>query len=412
MKARISALACFFVLTGPLALDVAGTPVGPLSIPDAQAQDQVTDLAREKFKEGVAAYDSGKYEQARTAFLQAYALKRHPAVLLNLGQSELKSGYTEDAGNHLQQFLRDFKQATPDQKKAAEAGVQEAQRKTGFAVVIVDADKATVAIDGRVIGESPLLDPYFVTPGSHKATATIQGRSVESAFDAKRGSATPVVLTTGVTSAPPPTPVPTPVPTPTPTPSPNPGPGETAQPPAYQPPPPPGGDPGPMSGPPMGPGPADTGVGRENFFHWYPRKPIAWVGTGLTGLGLVGTIVFIGVAADANSQANTVTDAIKAEQAKLNNVPDGRQPCGPEDQPEADLPHYAQACSLLRDHLDTYDGSLIGVGIFAGVTVLAAGGTVLYYFLDSANGGDGSASLTLQPMLGPETQGLGLTGTF
>src|SRR5690348_14418208 len=61
--------------------------------------DSVTVVARQRYTEGVAAYDAGRYEDARSAFLQAYALKRHPAVLLNLGQSELRSNHPEDAGN-------------------------------------------------------------------------------------------------------------------------------------------------------------------------------------------------------------------------------------------------------------------------------------------------------------------------
>ena len=48
--------------------------------------------ARARFKEGVEFYDKGQYENARLAFLQAYALKKHPAVLLNLAQSSAKAG--------------------------------------------------------------------------------------------------------------------------------------------------------------------------------------------------------------------------------------------------------------------------------------------------------------------------------
>ena len=58
----------------------------------ALAQDDpVTMQARARFKEGVDFYDKGSYENARLAFLQAYALKKHPAVLLNLAQSSAKA---------------------------------------------------------------------------------------------------------------------------------------------------------------------------------------------------------------------------------------------------------------------------------------------------------------------------------
>ena len=101
-----------------------------VSVAHAQ-DDQVTVLAREKFKEGVTAFQSGRFEEARALFLQAYALKRHPAVLLNLGQSELKAGYVEDGGNHLNQFLREHTTATDQQKADAKAGIAEASKRTG-----------------------------------------------------------------------------------------------------------------------------------------------------------------------------------------------------------------------------------------------------------------------------------------
>ncbi|MBW2459992.1 MAG: hypothetical protein JRI68_36230 [Deltaproteobacteria bacterium] len=101
MKTRTCALISLALLIVPTVLTEVGLPGVPLAPREAHAQDNVTKLAREKFIEGVEAYDKGRFEQARALFLQAYALKRHPAVLLNLGQSELKAGYVEVGGNHL-----------------------------------------------------------------------------------------------------------------------------------------------------------------------------------------------------------------------------------------------------------------------------------------------------------------------
>src|SRR5689334_8167747 len=75
---------------------------GGVALAQQPAQtDPVTEAARVKYQEGVKAFEAGRYEDARSAFLQAYALKRVPAVLLNLGQSEIKSGHYEEGGNHL-----------------------------------------------------------------------------------------------------------------------------------------------------------------------------------------------------------------------------------------------------------------------------------------------------------------------
>ena len=60
-----------------------------LAIPTtSRAQDDATiEMARQRFREGVQFYDQHQFEKARLAFLQEYALKPHPAVLLNLAQS-------------------------------------------------------------------------------------------------------------------------------------------------------------------------------------------------------------------------------------------------------------------------------------------------------------------------------------
>ena len=58
-------------------------------------------------------YDKGQFENARLAFLQAYALKKHPAVLLNLAQSSAKAGHPLEAAKYFQQFLKESTTASP-----------------------------------------------------------------------------------------------------------------------------------------------------------------------------------------------------------------------------------------------------------------------------------------------------------
>ena len=398
MNARTSAIACLLMFTVPALVGEVGVPI-PIAPTAAHAQDKLTEFAREKFMEGVKAYDAGQYEQARTLFLQAYALKRHPAVLLNLGQSELKAGYTEDAGNHLQQFQREHKGATPAQKSAANAGIAEAQKKTAFIIVIVDNDGASIAVDGKNIGTSPLLAPYFVKPGKHQVSAVLNGKTTTVDANARRGTATPVTVTLNAGS-----PAAAPVPAVAPIPP-------QPQPPAYPPPGPVG--PPPMAGPPMAPPPdgADSTSDRQAFFPWFVDTPLAWVGAGVTGVGLVGSIAFGIAAASAKSSSDSVSEAIEAERQRLDNVPDGRQPCGPEDDPSQDLDHYAAHCNALRDNISAYDTDVVGAVVFAVIGGAAAAGTVVYYFIDSSGKG-GNASLSVQPIIGVDTQGFGVVGTF
>src|SRR5262250_1994004 len=101
-----------------VALLVALTPATytTSTLAQAPAEDATTVMARARFKEGVEFYDKGEYEQARASFLQAYALKRHPAVLLNLAWSCLKSGHPLEAEKYFKQFLAEGKDITDKQR--------------------------------------------------------------------------------------------------------------------------------------------------------------------------------------------------------------------------------------------------------------------------------------------------------
>ena len=98
----------------------------------AQAQnpqeDALTKAARARFQEGVDSFDKGNYEAARASFTQAYALKQHPAVLLNLAQSSLKSGHYLEASKMFQKYLND---PQGDKKADATKGLTDARSKLG-----------------------------------------------------------------------------------------------------------------------------------------------------------------------------------------------------------------------------------------------------------------------------------------
>ncbi len=121
------------------------------------AEDPVTSMARARFKEGVEYYDKGQFEQARVAFLQAYALKKHPAVLLNLAWSCLKSGHALEAKRYFKQFLAESKDITDKQRADANDGVNQARSKIGR-IEVVAAQGTEITVDGDRVGTAPLAD--------------------------------------------------------------------------------------------------------------------------------------------------------------------------------------------------------------------------------------------------------------
>ncbi len=136
------------------------------SLPALAQDDPVTTQARARFKEGVDFYDRGQFENARLAFLQAYTLKKHPAVLLNLAQSSARSGHYLEASKYFQQFLKEAG-ATPQQQKDAETGLSEVRQKLGRIEIVAPAGTELTLDDKEHLGVSPFGEPIDVEPGSH-----------------------------------------------------------------------------------------------------------------------------------------------------------------------------------------------------------------------------------------------------
>ena len=158
--------------------------------------DGDADAARQRFNEGVKFFDAGQYDKARAAFLQAWVLKKHPAVLLNLAQSSLRGHHEAEAARYFDQYLHDAG-ATESGKTIAANGLAEARTKDGRldvrapASVEVFVDDQSVGVGARVVD---------VDPGSHAVRAGTASQTVNVAA----GAITTVPL--GGNAAPPPPP--------------------------------------------------------------------------------------------------------------------------------------------------------------------------------------------------------------
>jgi hypothetical protein len=320
----------------------------------ARADDEsATTIARERFKEGVAHFDQKNYDKARIAFLQAYALKKHPAVLLNLAQSELRSGHEADAAKHFSVYLREAKEASPSERESAEAGLFAAKAVVGE-IALSAEEGATIFVDGVEEGLAPLPDPIYLSPGSHQLEARKDGAVAKATISAKAGEANEFALRF---TAPSPA-----------------GAGPTAE--------------------HAGAGTANvppeedrSSGGREPFFSWVGHTPLAWVGGGLTVAGIAGGIGF-GVSAQQNYEnADSVAEQIRAAAAEDNSSTTGI--CT---DPEAVIPgsvsqnrlaDYQDACQKHEDNISQGDTMKTLSIVSWGVAGAAAVGTIVYYFVDS-----------------------------
>jgi hypothetical protein len=387
----------------------------------ALAQDDVTlTMARERFKEGVAYFDKKDFAKARVAFLQAYALKKHPAVLLNLAQSELRSGHEADAAKHFAQYLREHKDATDAERQGAETGLTAAKALVAEVTLSVDANGAEVYVDGDLEGQAPLPGSVYLAPGAHEIQARKDGKSATTSVNAAAGQSSSVSLKLAAPSSKPA------------------GGAAGAE----------------REGAGGGEPPVEAEPShRQSFFPWLVSKPGAMIGVGLAGVGLIGGGAFALGSKSAYDAADSVAAGIEDVAVRKDGKytctvnpatgactagtikPDAHGAClnpkgwltnrsttfeGSDPSLIADRAvQYEDNCSKYEDNVksgDTYKKLAI-VGFAVGGAAVV--GTVIYYLVDSKESGDGSSAakshgrkLTFLPMYEPGFTGGLVSGSF
>jgi hypothetical protein len=369
----------------------------------AVAQDDATvEAARARFKEGVEYFDNKEYERARLAFVQAYALKAHPAVLLNLAQSELRSGHEADAAAHFSRYLREHGEATEEQRAAARDGLEQAKTVVGVVTLTVDESGAEVLVDGVAAGRTPLDDPLYLSPGEHTIVAQKGSETVKSTLIVEAGSSKSESLSLR-------------------------GEPEQAAAAAVA---PKADEKEPEEEPEEAVEPESDEPDSEGG-PWQVSPTVAWIGVGLSAAALgTGAILAVSsknyydsadeVAADITTEAGNRGIPTKG----ICNQPWGTQPPSNQNPPLWVYPDpgFKKACNKYQDRVDSADKykKYSTIGFIAG-GVLAVG-TAVYVLVPMLSGGDESAqrkrqkgerfSAQLVPIIAPGQSGLIVQGSF
>jgi hypothetical protein len=364
----------------------------------ARADDDstTTAAARERFKEGVTYFDQKQYEKARAAFLQAYALKKHPAVLLNLAQSELRSSHERDAAQHFAEYLREATDASAPERDAAQTGLASAKASVSEITVATEPD-ADVSVDGTLQGLAPLPGPIYLDPGTHSLQAKKGDHVATLNVTAKAGESREIKLKlAGETTA---------------AVAPKAAAAATA--------PPPENEPASETTSPESP-PAQAEHGREPFFHWLFTKP-AGVITGSATILFAGSAVGFAIASHASySNADDIAQQIN-DRAHQDNIEtrgiciDPNGALGPGNETEA--ARFADACQHHKDAVkkgDNFKTVATVAGIGAGVLAVTTG--VLYFVTADKDSATGSArtrpGVAVLPWFGSQGGGVSVAGRF
>ena len=361
-----------------------------LAAADSAAEDPVTTIARARWREGVDFYDKGQFEQARASFMQAYALKKHPAVLLNLAWSCFKGGHPFEAYRYFKQFESESKDITDKQRADVSDGEHQAMGQLGQIDVAAPAG-TSIAIDGVDAGTTPLKEPVVVEPGAHTLKFTAADGSEVKSVTVLGGEKTVVRFQkTPVAEAPPPaSTVPAPIP---PTPAPEVPPTPPTAPTQAAPPPPPS-EPRPE-------------VRATNAFSPPANLVPVFLLGGLAVASYATAIGLYVVKQSATDKANQAVDDINTL-AKQQNISLGGACLN---QPQGAI---AIRCSALSTDNDDINSDALWGNIALGIGIAATAGTLVYWLVSEKNSPTVATSNTLiTPIVGPRLGGLSLTGSF
>ena len=140
-------------------------------VPESPATTQAKAKAQLLLTEGSALYEKGDYADALEKFKAAFATYDSPKLLFNIGQANRDLGRPVEALEAFEQFLVGARDAAPETIEDAQRSIEELQKKLGRLRVDCQTDNATVSLDGKDVGLTPLAKLLWAVPGRHQVTA-------------------------------------------------------------------------------------------------------------------------------------------------------------------------------------------------------------------------------------------------
>jgi tetratricopeptide (TPR) repeat protein len=122
--------------------------------------------ARKHFGQGLKLYKDGDFDAALVQFERAYAVKPNFKVLYNIAQCYFELHQYVEARDTLTRYLKDGEGAIePERKSAVESDLNELQRRIARVRLSVNAAGASVYVDGKKVGVTPLAAAIDVNEG-------------------------------------------------------------------------------------------------------------------------------------------------------------------------------------------------------------------------------------------------------
>jgi hypothetical protein len=158
-----------------LAATVALT-VGLFAETAAAQSDADRERARAEFDRGVAAYTAENFQGALEAFQEAYRLRPHPTVRVNMANCYDHLNRPIEAIFHYEHYLTESGRGAPaEQRREVEDALRRLRARVGDVTLRVAPDGAMVVIDEGDSRRAPILDAVRLAAGTHRLETRLAG---------------------------------------------------------------------------------------------------------------------------------------------------------------------------------------------------------------------------------------------
>jgi hypothetical protein len=167
--------ACAVVLS--LSLSLAGVrawAAPPAPSPTPSAADETE--AKRHFEVGLKLYKEKVYDAALTEFETSYKLNARPSALRNVAQCHRDLKHFAEAHKFYEQLLAAHgAQLSAKEKEAVARALGDLKLLTGTVTVAASAQDASVSVDSKSVGATPLADAIRVDVGKHAVRVSKPG---------------------------------------------------------------------------------------------------------------------------------------------------------------------------------------------------------------------------------------------
>lgn len=150
--------------------------VGLFAQTAAAQSDADRERARSEFDRGVTLYTAENFQGALEAFQEAYRLRPHPTVRVNIANCYDRLNRPIEAIFHYERYLADSGRGAPsEQRREVDSALRRLRARVGELTLRISPDGAAVVVDDGDSRRAPILEPIRLTVGTHRLGTHLAG---------------------------------------------------------------------------------------------------------------------------------------------------------------------------------------------------------------------------------------------